>query len=166
MGKLVTCIFYFLLDLNCGFFINQDFGRVLQHKINPEWELHTTLKNAGLLIWLVWTDSLWHLLKFAVIQLQGLGLKYLELHLHVCPSVTVKTSFVFNLAHCVPGGITYAHETTLSSRLARRQTALVIQKLQKGGCYCLGEFLAHRACFWTFGVASCKIQNISCYSLQ
>lgn len=76
----------------------------LQHKINPEWELHTTLKNAGLLICLVWTDSLWHLLKFAVIQPQGLGLKHLKLHLHVCPSVTVKTSFVFNLAHCVAGG--------------------------------------------------------------
>lgn len=132
MGKLVTCIFYFLLDLNCGFFIHQDFGRVLQHKINPEWELHTTLKNAGLFIWLVWTDSLWHLLKFAVIQPQGLGLKHLELHLHMCPSVTVKTSFVFNLAHCVPGGIIYTHETTLSSRLAERQTALLHSETSEG----------------------------------
>lgn len=55
-----------------------------------------------------------------MIQPQGLGLKHLELHLHMCPSVTVKTSFVFNLAHCVPGGIIYTHEITLSSRLAER----------------------------------------------
>lgn len=78
-----------------------------------------------------------------MIQPQGLGLKHLELHLHMCPFVTVKTSFVFNLAHCVPGGIIYTHETTLFSRLAERPLYF-IQRLQKDGCYCLSEFLAHR----------------------
>ena len=67
-----------------------------------------------------------------MIQPQGLGLKHLELHLHVCPSVTVKTSFVFNLAHCVAGGIIYTHETILSSRLAGRQTALFHLEISGG----------------------------------
>lgn len=140
------------------------YTRVLEEYPNIQWiqsENFTMLQILGLLYRFVCTDSLWHLLKFAVILPQGLGWKYLEFHLHLCPSEIVKNSFVFNLAHHVSSGTIYTHDSIpffqtwwktdhiAFSRNFRHKVATASPHKE-----CLAHKVLQCPCFWMSGIVS------------